>query len=103
MQRRYNLAHFLLTSIVVLVLISLMVVVDAQARIAFVSEQDGNREIYVMDADGKNQRRLTNNRHADWYPSWSPDGKKILFYSERDGNPEIYVMAADGGNPQKPH
>ena len=32
---------------------------DAQVQIAFVSERDGNREIYVMDADGKNQRRLT--------------------------------------------
>ena len=53
MQRRYNLTHFLLASVVVLGLTPLMAVVDAQARIAFASNRDGhfNYEIYVMDAD----------------------------------------------------
>ena len=54
MPRRYNLAHLILSSVVVLVLTPLMVCVDAQARIAFSSKRDGNWEIYVMDADGKN-------------------------------------------------
>ena len=109
MQRRYSLAHFLLASVVVLGIMPLMAVVDAQAQIAFVSRRDGNPEIYVMDTDGGNQRRLTNNRHDDWSPSWSPDGKRIALVSDRDGHPdvipgwftsEIYVMDADGGNPQ---
>ena len=52
MHRRYNLAHLILAGVVALGLTSLMVVVDAKARIAFVSERDGNREIYVMDDDG---------------------------------------------------
>ena len=60
MRRRYNLAHLMLASVVVLVLTPLLVDVDAQARIAFVSERDGNPEIYVMNVDGKNQQRLTN-------------------------------------------
>ena len=98
MQRRYNLAHLILASVVVLGLTLLMVVVDTQAQIAFVSERDGNPEIYVMDDNGKNQLRLTNNRDDDWSPSWSPDGKRIAFASQRDGNSEIYVMDADGGN-----
>ena len=104
MQRRYNLAHLILGGVVVLGLTPLMVVVDAQGQIAFHSDRDGNVEIYVMDADGGNQRNLTNNRHRDWKPSWSPswspDGKRIAFMSERNGNAEIYVMDADGGNPQ---
>ena len=99
MQRRYNLAHFLLAGVVVLGLTPLMVAVDAQARIAFVSERDGNMEIYVMDNDGGNPRRLTNNPLDEWYPSWSPDGKRIAFTSMKNGgNWEIYVMDADGGN-----
>ena len=93
MQRRYSLAHFILVGVVALGLTPLMVVIDAQAQIAFSSNMDGNWEIYVMSINGKNQRRLTNNRHDDWSPSWSPDGKRIVLSSERDGNREIYVMA----------
>ena len=100
MQRRYNLAYFILASVVVLGLTLLMVAVNAQAQIAFTSRRDGNSEIYVMDADRGNQRNLTNNRDDDFQPSWSPDGKRIVFVSERDGNSEIYVMNADGSNPQ---
>ncbi len=100
MQRRYRLAHFILASVIVLVLTPLMAVLDVQARIAFMSDRDGNSEIYVMDNGGKNQQRLTNNPHEDWSPVWSPDGERIAFMSDRDGNPEIYVMDADGGNQQ---
>ena len=71
-----------------------------KAQIAFTSTRDGNAEIYVMDADGKNQRRLTNHRASDRYPSWSPDGKKIAFSSDRNGGYiQIYVMGNDGQNP----
>ena len=109
MQRKYGFGHLILAVVVVLSLTLLMVWVDAQAQIAFVSRRDGNSEIYVMAADGTNQRRLTNNRANDWSPAWSPDGRRIAFVSERDGHvhaqhgwptSEIYVMAADGGNPQ---
>ncbi len=101
MQRRYNLARMILASAVVLGLTLLMVCVDAQAQIVFASDRNGNMEIYVMDIDGKNSRNLTNNRHADRSPSWSPDGKRIVFTSQRDGNMEIYVMDADGSNPRR--
>jgi Tol biopolymer transport system component len=69
-------------------------------HIAFVSERDGNGEVYVMDADGSNPTNLTNNAAWDVYPAWSPDGTRIAFVSDRDGSYEIYVMDADGSNPR---
>ena len=55
------------------------------------------RVIFVMDADGMNNKRLTNLDGAS--PSWSPDGRKIAFESSRaDRSSEIYVMEADGRN-----
>jgi len=67
-------------------------------RIAFTSDRDGNKDIYVMNADGSGQTNLTIHPDDDWVPDWSPDGMSIAFVSERDGNPEIYVMNADGTN-----
>ena len=99
MHRSHRLAHLILAVVVALGLTPLMIVVDTQAQIAFSSRRDGNAEIYVMDANGDNPRRLTNNSDDDWDPSWSPDGKRIVFCSSRDGPiPEIYVMNADGKN-----
>lgn len=68
-------------------------------RLAFVSERDGNREIYVMNADGGEQTNLTRNPAADTQPDWSPDGTRIAFVSDRGNYQEIYVMGADGSQP----
>lgn len=65
-------------------------------RIAYVSNRDGYSQIYSMNSDGTDQRRLTRNPWNDWDPNWSPDGGHIAFTSNRDGNSEIYVMSADG-------
>ena len=103
MRRRYNLIHLILASAIALVLTPLMEVVDAQAQIAFTSDRDGHQQIYVMDADGKNQRRLSNDLFLNWDPSWSPDGKRVAFTSTEAKDterkrPQIYVMDADGKN-----
>jgi Tol biopolymer transport system component len=66
------------------------------SRIAFYSERDGNAEIYVMNADGSGQTRLTTTAADEGYPAWSPDGRTIAFDSDRDGNFEIYAMNPDG-------
>lgn len=71
--------------------------IDA-SRIVFATTRHGNREIYVMDPDGRSEKRLTNEPGEDGAPAWSPDGRQIAFHTERDGNFEIYVMNADGSN-----
>jgi Tol biopolymer transport system component len=64
-------------------------------RIAFVSDRDGNNEIYLMELAGTtvvSLTNLTNNPADDQGPVWSPDGSRIAFESNRNGNYEIYVM-----------
>lgn len=65
-------------------------------RMAVVVSRDGAPEIYVVDADGRNPRRLTRHQAIDVSPSWSPDGRRIAFVSDRTGNPNLYVIHADG-------
>jgi Tol biopolymer transport system component len=68
--------------------------------ILFVSDRDGNDEIYSRPADGSGvATRLTDNPRNDWVPAVSPDGTKVAFVSDRSGEPEIWVMAIDGSNP----
>jgi len=65
-------------------------------RIAFASNRDGNYEIYAMNADGSEARRLTHNPFQDREPSWSPDGTLLLFQSTRSRHTDLYVINADG-------
>ena len=67
-------------------------------RIAFSSFRGGNGDVYVMDANGGNLIRLTDDPEFDGWPAWSPDGSRIAFTSRRDGTHEIYMMNADGSN-----
>jgi len=71
----------------------------ANGKIAFNSDRDGTREVWVMNADGSGQTNLSNSGYYDDDPAWSPDGSKIAFHSDRDlgeDMSEIYVMNADG-------
>jgi len=72
-----------------------------QGRIAFQSDLAGSLDIYVMNADGSQISRLTNNAGVDVFPSWSPDGSRIAFISDMEGNPDVYIMNADGAKVSK--
>ena len=95
------------TALVVSLFIQMQFVANGYAsrrtKIAFTSTRDGNSEIYVMDGDGRNQRRVTVNPAVDRLPAWSPDGKKIAFVSNRNNrnkdHKQIWVIDADGKNP----
>jgi dipeptidyl aminopeptidase/acylaminoacyl peptidase len=68
------------------------------SMIAFVSKRDGNSEIYTINSNGTELKRITNNTFEDTSPSWSPDGKYIAFISDREKKTAIYIMKADGTN-----
>ena len=67
-----------------------------QLSLAYISDRDGNGEVYSMRGNGQTQINLTNNPAMDYWPVWSPDGTQIAFTTARDGNMEIYRMQADG-------
>jgi PKD repeat protein len=73
------------------------------SKIAFVSTRDGNKEIYLMNANGSNPVRLTNTLENDDAPYWSADGTKIVFRSDRerdafDPTAQLWTMNTDGSN-----
>jgi Tol biopolymer transport system component len=71
------------------------------SKIAYVSEDNGNSEIYIIDSDGTNKFQLTNNNANNSLPSWSPDGNYIAFVSDENGNDEIYIIDYEGNNQQR--
>jgi hypothetical protein len=56
----------------------------------------GNWDVFGMNPDGSNARRLTDHTAVDYQPVWSSDGSRIAFVSTRDGHQEIYTMRPDG-------
>ena len=61
-------------------------------RIAFESDRSGNHDVYVMDFDGRNIRRLTSNAQIDGDPNWSravlsvsPTGKQFVMWGQLKG------------------
>jgi Tol biopolymer transport system component len=68
----------------------------ARGLIAFVSDRDGDADIYTMNATGGAPVRLTNNGVSDFDPAWSPDGTRLAFAGSRNDQAEIFVVNAEG-------
>jgi Tol biopolymer transport system component/predicted Ser/Thr protein kinase len=67
------------------------------SRIAYASDESGNKDIYVSDVSGESKIRLTNDPAPDHSPAWFPDGETIAFVSERGGSKGIWKMPSLGG------
>jgi Tol biopolymer transport system component len=65
---------------------------DNYGKIAFISSRDCDREIYVMDADGKNIRGITDNFVDDLNPAWSPDGLMVAFFGKRSSSSQTEMV-----------
>lgn len=70
-------------------------------RIAFSSYEQGRNNIYTMDPDGRNLRKLTEDQGDSEEPCWSPDGRYIVFSSNRTGEYHLYIMNANGQNQRR--
>ena len=70
--------------------------VGGGGKIVFISDRTGNYDIFTMDADGKNQTRVTRTPENESYPRWSRDGSKIVFERITEGTSDIYSVNPDG-------
>lgn len=65
----------------------------AATEIAFISDRTGERELYVMSADGRDQRPATNSRTLKMFPAWTPDGKAVLYTNYDGGQPALSITS----------
>jgi serine/threonine protein kinase/Tol biopolymer transport system component len=73
-------------------------------RVIYLSDASGSPDIWVMDADGRNQTQLTSNAGVNAYAAASPDGRYIVFDSNRASSAmafNIWRMGIDGSNPRQ--
>jgi Tol biopolymer transport system component len=68
-----------------------------RTRIAFSSNREGTYDLYLMDADGGNLRRLTTDPGNEGEPAWTPDGTRLVYTVSRQGEPsQLYTLRPDG-------
>jgi Tol biopolymer transport system component len=69
-----------------------------RTRIAFSSNRSGSFDIYLMDPDGQNLRRLTSSPGNEGEPGWTPDGTRIVYTSTSGTSTQIAIISAEGGD-----
>ena len=70
-------------------------------KIAFFSNQAGDHDIWLMDADGQNQHQLTSGSSDDRRPNWSSDGAWVVYDSNQGGSRDLWIVSANGGEPRQ--
>lgn len=73
----------------------------ALSSLAFYSDRTGDKEIFLMDYDGRNQRAITGHKSISMAPDWSPTGDAIAYVSFFDGAPGIYLVDLASGGKRK--
>jgi TolB protein len=70
-----------------------------RTRIAFSSNRGGSYDLWIMDADGHNSRRLTSDPGAEGEPAWTPDGARLIYTAKpKTGSSQIASIRADGAD-----
>lgn len=67
------------------------------SNIAFISDRSGTREIWLMDYDGTNQRKITNHQTLTLNPSFSPDGERLVYTGFTSDESHLYLVHRRGG------
>lgn len=67
----------------------------ATSKVAFISSQTGQKELYVMDIDGANIKQLSQDKTISNGPAWSHNGKMIAYTSYKSGYPDVYLVKLD--------
>jgi len=70
----------------------------AHTRIVFSNNASRSKELYTIDYDGFNLKKITSYNSLNLLPAWSPDGREILFTTYRYGNPDLYAVTPEGAN-----
>jgi Tol biopolymer transport system component/DNA-binding winged helix-turn-helix (wHTH) protein len=73
----------------------------ADGKAVYASNKNGDRDIWIINPDGGNQKQLTVDAGSNEFPSVSPDDRYIVFVSDRAGARNIWRMDIDGGNPAR--
>jgi TolB protein len=74
---------------------------SSRNRIAFSGMNEGQFDIFSINTDGTDLRKLTQDSHNNEDPCWSPDGRYIVFSSNRDGGYHLFIMNGNGQNQKR--
>lgn len=75
----------------------------AETKIAFLNQESKGKEIYLIDFDGNNLKRLTYDKTVNLSPAWAPDGNWIVYTSFAAHNPDLIMIDSNGGKRQTLH